>query len=65
MTNFAVDGADDACFNFAEDTVAILREGSLKNCNTNGQSWGGAIVNYQVLPRVASSSRTSPSRTPT
>ena len=46
MTNFAVDGADDACFNFAEDTVAILREGSLKNCNTNGQSWGGAIVNY-------------------
>ena len=46
MTNFAVDGADDACFNFAEDTVAVLREGSLKNCNTNGQSWGGAIVNY-------------------
>lgn len=46
MTNFAVDGADNACFNFAEDTVAILREGSLKSCNTNGQSSGGAIVNY-------------------
>ena len=46
MTNFAVDGADNACFNFAENAVAVLREGSLKSCNTVGQSWGGAIVNY-------------------
>ena len=46
MTDFAVDGADEACFNFAEDTVATLKEGSMKNCNTNGETWGGAIVNY-------------------
>ena len=45
MTDFSVDGADSACFDFAEDTVATLTEGTMKDCNTDGNSAGGAIVN--------------------
>ena len=45
MSNFNVDGADSSCFDFAEDTVAILTEGVMKNCNTDGNAGGGAIVN--------------------
>lgn len=47
MTDFSVEGsstANTACFNFAEDTVATLTEGTMKDCNTVGNSWGGAIV---------------------
>ena len=46
MEDFSVDGSDEACFNFPENTIATLKEGSLKNCNTDGKSWAGAIVNY-------------------
>lgn len=46
MEDFSVDGADEACFNFPENTVATLKEGTLKNCNTDGKTWAGAIVNY-------------------
>ena len=45
MSNFNVDGADSSCFDFAEDTVAILTEGAMKNCNTDGNAGDGAIVN--------------------
>ena len=45
MNDFSVDGADTACFDFAEDTVATLTEGTMKDCNTDGNSAGGAIVN--------------------
>ena len=46
MDGFSVEGStsNTACFNFAEDTVATLTEGSMKDCNTAGNSWGGAIV---------------------
>jgi hypothetical protein len=46
MTDFTIDGVDEACFNFPENTVATLIEGDIKNCNTDGKSWGGTIVNY-------------------
>ena len=47
MSDFSVDGsstANTACFNFAEDTIATLTEGTMSNCNTAGTSWGGAVV---------------------
>ena len=47
MSDFSVEGsttANTACFNFAEDTIATLTEGTMKDCNTAGTSWGGAIV---------------------
>ena len=46
ISDFSVDGADEACFNFAENSIATLIEGTIKNCNTDGKSWAGAIVNY-------------------
>ena len=46
MEDFSVDGADEACFNFPENTIATLKEGTIKNCNTDGKSWAGTIVNY-------------------
>ena len=45
MTEFSVDGADDSCFDFAEDSVVVLTEGDLKNCNKDGGAGNGAIVN--------------------
>ena len=46
MEDFEIDGADEACFNFPENTIATLKEGTIKNCNKDGKSWAGAIVNY-------------------
>ena len=45
MTDFSVDGADASCFDFAEDTIASLTEGTIANCNTDGGVNDGAIVN--------------------
>ena len=45
MSNFNVDGTDASCFDFAEDTIAILTEGAMKNCNQDGNAGDGAIVN--------------------
>ena len=50
MNNFAVTDARDACFNFAENTVAVLtgtanNPSTMTRCNTNENDWGGAIVN--------------------
>jgi hypothetical protein len=44
MTDFSIDGVDGACFDFAENTIATLTEGTLKNCNTLGGTNDGAIV---------------------
>jgi plastocyanin len=46
MSDFEVNGAADACFNFAEDSDVTLSDGTMDDCNTNGNSWGGAVVNY-------------------
>jgi FlaG/FlaF family flagellin (archaellin) len=46
MTDFSVDGVDEACFNFPENSVATLIEGDIKNCNKDGKTWAGTIVNY-------------------
>ena len=46
MSDFEVSGAADSCFNFAEDSDVTLRDGTMEDCNTNGNSWGGAVVNY-------------------
>ena len=50
MNNFAVTDARDACFNFAENTVAVLtgtanNPSTMTRCNTNENDWGGAMVN--------------------
>ena len=45
MSNFNIDGASSSCFDFAEDTVATLTEGVMKDCNTDGNAGAGAIVN--------------------
>ena len=46
MQDFQVDGVDEACFNFPENSIATLKEGTIKNCNKDGKSWAGTIVNY-------------------
>ena len=46
ISDFEVNNAANACFNFAEDTVATLTDGEMDGCNDDGTSWGGAVVNY-------------------
>ena len=46
MMNFAINGADNACINLPSSANAMLMEGTMSNCNSNGVAWGGAIVNY-------------------
>jgi FlaG/FlaF family flagellin (archaellin) len=45
MNEFEVSGADGSCFNFAENSVVSLTEGTIENCNTDGGASDGAIVN--------------------
>jgi len=45
LTEFSVDGADDSCFDFAENSEVSMTEGSLTDCNTDGGASNGAIVN--------------------
>ena len=45
MNEFDVNGADSSCFDFAENSVVSLTEGTMTNCNTDGNSGAGAIVN--------------------
>jgi hypothetical protein len=45
MNEFDIDGTDASCFNFAEDSVVTLTEGTMKSCNTGGGTTDGAIVN--------------------
>ena len=44
MTDFTVSGVTGSCFDFAENTVAKLREGDVTNCNTAGTATNGAIM---------------------
>ena len=46
MSDFTINDAKDACFDLAEDSVVTLREGEMNDCNSNGNSWGGAVINY-------------------
>ena len=45
MNEFQVTGADNSCFDFAQDTIATMTEGTITNCNTNGGGTAGSIVN--------------------
>jgi plastocyanin/FlaG/FlaF family flagellin (archaellin) len=44
MSDYSISNAADSCLDFAQDSVVTLSEGTMNNCNTNGNSWGGAIV---------------------
>ena len=49
LDNFAVTDARNACFNFAENTIATLTgsastPSTMTRCNTNNNWWGGAVV---------------------
>ena len=46
MNDFSINGADKACINLPTSANAMIKEGTMTNCNTDGESWGGAIVNY-------------------
>ena len=46
MTDFEINDASAACFDLAEDSEVTLRDGEMNDCNTDGFSWAGAIVNY-------------------
>ena len=45
MSDFEVNDASSACFDFAEDSEVTLRDGKMEDCNSNGNSAGGAILN--------------------
>jgi len=45
MTNFEVNDASNACFNFAEDSEVTLRDGEMNDCNSGGSAAGGAVLN--------------------
>ena len=44
MTDFTVSGVTGSCFDFAENTVAVLMEGTVTNCNTAGTATDGAVM---------------------
>lgn len=44
MTDFSIDGADESCLNLPENANVVLMEGTLEDCNTDGNAWGGAIA---------------------
>jgi hypothetical protein len=46
MTDFEVNDASGACFDLAEDSNVTLRDGEMDGCNTDGNTWGGAVINY-------------------
>ncbi len=46
MTDFEINDASDACFDLAEDSNVTLRDGEMTDCNSGGNSWGGAVINY-------------------
>jgi len=45
MAEFSVHEASDSCFNFAEDSEVILRNGNITECNTDAGLTNGAITN--------------------
>ena len=44
MSDYSISNAADTCLDFAQDSVVTLTDGTMNNCNANGNSWGGAIV---------------------
>ena len=47
MVDFEINNAADSCFDLAEDSEVTLRDGEMDGCNTQRNSWGGAIINKQ------------------
>jgi len=45
MSDFEVNDASDACFDFAEDSEVTLRDGEMDDCNSDGNAAGGAVMN--------------------
>jgi hypothetical protein len=45
LMNFAISGADKSCINLPSSANAMIVEGTMSNCNLDGDSSGGAIVN--------------------
>ena len=46
MADFEINDASDSCFDLAEDSDVTLRDGEMNDCNSGGNSWGGAVINY-------------------
>mgnify|MGYP005752408577 FL=1 len=46
MNDFTITDADKACINLPSSANAMIKEGTMTNCNTDGETWAGAIVNY-------------------
>ena len=46
MTDFTINGADKACINLPKSSDATIKEGTMTNCNTDGETWGGAVVTF-------------------
>ena len=46
MTDFEINNASDSCFDLAEDSEVTLRDGEMAGCNTNGNTWGGAVISF-------------------
>jgi hypothetical protein len=46
MTDFTISDADKACINLPKSSNAMLKEGTMSNCNKDGETWGGAIVTF-------------------
>ena len=46
MTDFEISNARDSCFDLAEDSEVTLRDGEMAGCNTNGNTWGGAVISF-------------------
>ena len=49
MSNFDINGARSACFNFAQNTIATLSgtpsdKSTMVDCNSDDKTWGGAVV---------------------
>ena len=41
MTDFTINGADKACINLPKSSDATIKEGTMTNCNTDGETWVG------------------------
>ena len=46
LNDFSITDADKACINLPSSASAMIKTGTMTNCNTDGESWAGAIVNY-------------------
>ena len=47
ITEFSVSDASHSCFNFAEDTEVTMTNGTMDDCNSDGNADGAAIQNVQ------------------